>query len=37
MELLIKDFPSKYLVEKGFSVVHQLLTRSRNRLEISEK
>jgi len=30
-------FPSTYLVEKGFSAVQQLLTKSRNRLDISEK
>lgn len=37
VELLIMAFPSTYLVEKGFSAVQQLLTKSRNRLEISKK
>ena len=30
-------FPSSYLVEKGFSAVISLLTKQRNRLEISTK
>jgi len=30
-------FPSTYLAEKGFSAVQQLLTKSRNRLDICEK
>ncbi|XP_008183405.1 protein ZBED8-like [Acyrthosiphon pisum] len=37
VELLIMAFPSTYLVEKGFSAVQQLLTKSRNKLEICER
>lgn len=37
VELLIMAFPSTYLVEKGFSAVQQLLIKSRNKLEISER
>lgn len=37
IKLLLLSFPSSYLVEKGFSVVMQLLTKQRNRLQISER
>ncbi|KAL4148912.1 hypothetical protein QTP88_003051 [Uroleucon formosanum] len=37
VELLIMTFSSTYLVEKGFSAVQQLLTKSRNKLEICER
>ncbi|CAI6354060.1 unnamed protein product [Macrosiphum euphorbiae] len=37
VELLIMAFPSTCLVEKGFSAVQQLLTKSRNKLEICER
>jgi len=37
VELLIMAFPSTYQVEKGFSAVQQLLTKSRNKLEICER
>ncbi|KAL4104424.1 hypothetical protein QTP88_019725 [Uroleucon formosanum] len=37
VELLIMAFPSTYLVEKSFSAVQQLLTKSRNKLEICER
>ncbi|CAH1100317.1 unnamed protein product [Psylliodes chrysocephalus] len=30
-------FPSSYLVEKGFSVVTNILTKQRNRLKINER
>jgi hypothetical protein len=35
--LLLLSFPSTYLVEKGFSVVVQILTKQRNRLDICNK
>uniref|UniRef100_A0A5S6QK69 DUF4371 domain-containing protein n=1 Tax=Trichuris muris TaxID=70415 RepID=A0A5S6QK69_TRIMR len=34
---LLIAFPSSYLVEKGFSVVTDLLSKKRNRLEIAER
>lgn len=34
MELLIIAFLSTYLAEKGFSAIQQLLTKSKNKLEI---
>ena len=37
VQLLIMAFPTSYLVERGFSAVLQLLTKQRNRLEISER
>ncbi|XP_068229546.1 SCAN domain-containing protein 3-like [Palaemon carinicauda] len=37
IKLLLLAFPSSYLVEKGFSVVLQLLTRQRNRLQICKR
>lgn len=37
VKLLIIAFPTSYLVEKGFSAVVQLVTKQRNRLEISER
>jgi len=37
VKLLLLSFPSTYLVEKGFSVVVQLLTKQRNRLDICNK
>lgn len=37
VELFIIAFPSTYLVEKGFNAVQQLSTKSKNRLNISEK
>jgi len=37
VELLVMAFPSTYLVEKGFSVVQQLLTKTRNKLEMCER
>ncbi|XP_050527962.1 protein FAM200A-like [Daktulosphaira vitifoliae] len=37
VKLLLLFFPSTYLVEKGFSVVVQLLTKQRNRLDICNK
>jgi len=36
VKLLLLSFPSTYLVEKGFSVVFQLL-KQRNRLDICNK
>ena len=36
-ELYFVAFPTSYLVESGFSSVVQLLTRSRNRLEIDNR
>ena len=35
-KLLTLAFPTSYLVEKGFSDVDQLLTKQRNRLNISQ-
>ncbi|XP_068234353.1 SCAN domain-containing protein 3-like [Palaemon carinicauda] len=37
IKLLLLAFPSSYLVEKGFSVVLQLLTKQRNRLQICKR
>ena len=37
IKLMFVAFPSSYLVEKGFSAVITLLTKQRNRLEISTK
>jgi len=37
VKLLLLSFPSTYLVEKRFSVVVQLLTKQRNRLDICNK
>ena len=37
IKLMFIAFPSSYLVEKGFSAVIILLTKQRNRLEISTK
>ena len=35
-KLLVLALPTSYLVEIGFSAVDQLLTKQRNRLEISQ-
>ncbi|KAI6660135.1 hypothetical protein LOD99_10527 [Oopsacas minuta] len=35
-KLLVLAFPTSYLVERGFSAVVQLLTKQRNRLDISQ-
>lgn len=37
IKLLLLAFPSSYLVEKSFSVVLQLLTKQRNRLQICKR
>ena len=37
VKLMFVAFPSSYLVEKGFSTVVNLLTKQRNRLEISTR
>ena len=37
LKLLLLAFPSSYLVEKGFSAVLQILTKQRNKLNISER
>uniref|UniRef100_A0ABM5G983 Zinc finger MYM-type protein 6-like n=1 Tax=Pogona vitticeps TaxID=103695 RepID=A0ABM5G983_9SAUR len=37
VKLLILAFPSTYLVERGFSAVQQILTKSRNMLKITER
>ena len=37
VKFMFVPFPSSYLVEKGFSAVISLLTKQRNRLEISTK
>ena len=37
VKLMFVAFPSSYLVEKGFSVVINLLTKQRNRPEIATK
>ena len=36
-KLFFIAFPSSYLVEKGFSAVNQLLTKTRNRLDIPKR
>ena len=35
-KLLTLAFPTSYLVERGFSAVMQLMTKQRNRLDISQ-
>ena len=35
-KLLVLALPTSYLVERGFSAVVQLLTKQRNRLDISQ-
>ena len=35
-KLLVIAFPSSYLVEKGFCEVNQILTKTRNRLDIKQ-
>ena len=37
IKLLLLAFPSSYLLEKGFSLVWQLLTKQRNRLQICKR
>jgi hypothetical protein len=37
VKLLLLSYPLTYLVEKGFSVVVQLLTKQRNQLDICNK
>ena len=35
-KLLVLAFPTSYLVERGFSAVVQLVTKQRNKLDISQ-
>ena len=35
-KLLVLPLPKSYLIERGFSAVIQLLTKQRNRLDISQ-
>ena len=35
-KLLVLALPTSYLVERGFSAIVQLLTKQRNRLDISQ-
>ncbi|RUS72151.1 hypothetical protein EGW08_020093 [Elysia chlorotica] len=37
VKIFIIAFPTSYLVERGFSVVSQILTKSRNRLNVVER